>query len=373
MVILFLFVFLTKLYQPVHTTLTSNTIRMQFLNHFQNPSSTSIIFKYIDNSPLYISEVFSEPLKTFFEPQVFHITCPLFFMIILMSFTIIIIIRKIFHRKKPQNQYYSSKTWKLSEASTRSTAVSLFPSPVFSITSEHSCFFPSLNSHSSIDLISDNKNFNKNFINQGILWENPMETVYIATHRLDSQQYLVKAIPFEINLVENLREQRIFQEINKIKQLRCKYLTRYVTCWLEFKENTMNFTATEVCLFVQMEYITGESLKTWLSTKFNQKTSIKIIRKVGKVLKYLHSLGLPHGGISLDNIFIDKYQTVVIGDFDFTTHISEDLHSFAEVVRSILQHFPSEHINKAADQVVSLDCLQELGISNLFSLTNNIN
>ena len=255
--------------------------------------------------------------------------------------------------------------YELSETSSTGTIISLIPSPVASTASENPCFFPSLNSHNLIDLIGDNGNFNKNFTNQGVLWENSMETVYIATHRLDSHQYLVKAIPFKINLIENIHEQRIFQEINKIKQLGCRHIARYMTCWVETRETALNSPATEVLLYVQMEYITGDSLRTWLSRSFDAETSLKAIRKVGKVLKYLHSRGLPHGCISLDNIFIDKFQTVVVGDFDFTKQIPDDIKDFAEVIREIMLYFQGEERSTAREMVRGLECLRDLGIGDI--------
>lgn len=185
---------------------------------------------------------------------------------------------------------------------------------------------------------TDNGTYAKNFEEKRLLWENSEETVYLATHKLDMEDYLVKKIPFTMNFENDPKESQLFQELNKLKRINCRHVARYVTCWVE--DNNLSVSENcqyNVILYIQMEYIQGNSLKTVFQDQISRKAGLKIIRQVCKIVQYLHSQGSSHGDLSMDNIFIDKYNRVMIGDFNMKKCFCDDQRSVLELVQTFVK------------------------------------
>ncbi|OMJ66315.1 hypothetical protein SteCoe_36879 [Stentor coeruleus] len=248
-----------------------------------------------------------------------------------------------------------------SPLSNRSTAVSLFSS-----SSRYSSESPELIlstdqfSHIPVEKLFLNGSYLKNFTEHSLLWENKLEEVFLAEHKLDKQIYLVKKIPLQLNQGDNLTEQKLFQEVNRIKKLDCRHIARYVTCWIEESPKISNENSSEILLFVQMEYIRGISLRQWLEKYFTPELGLKAIKQISKVLEYLHSRGIPHGEISLDNIFLDKYHNVVVGDYDYTRCICDDRKKFFDIVLYVLKYFSDK--NEAVRKILLFEYIIETGL-----------
>ncbi|OMJ89122.1 hypothetical protein SteCoe_8747 [Stentor coeruleus] len=248
-----------------------------------------------------------------------------------------------------------------SPLSTTSTAVSPFSSSsCYSSKSPESISSTNLFSHIPVEKLILNGSYIKNFIEHKLLWENSLEEVFLAEHKLDKQKYLVKKIPLQINKGDNLTEQKLFQEVNRIKKLDCRHIARYVTCWIEESPKFSNQNSSEILLFVQMEYIKGLPLRQWLDKFFTLELGLKTIKQISKVLEYLHSRGIPHGEISLDNIFLDKYHNVVVGDYDYTRCICDDRKNFFDIVLYVLRYFSDK--NEAVRKILLFEYIVETGL-----------
>lgn len=258
-------------------------------------------------------------------------------------------------KEKIKEKEFCSK----SPSSRGSTMVSAVASPNY--TSEIFDFIPFSNifSHSSFDNYIDNGSYHKNFIEQSLLWETLSEKAYLARHKLDNELYLIKCIPLTINLTDNLKDQTLFQEVSRIKNINCRHIARYVTCWIESQDIQFNSLNVDVLLYVQIEYITGMSLKEWLSCNFKPELGIRVIKQVSKVLQYLHSKSIPHGDISLENIFLDPYKNITIGDFNFQKTISDDIENFSEIVFAIINSYKQEK-EVYYNQIISLDYVSKI-------------
>jgi hypothetical protein len=185
--------------------------------------------------------------------------------------------------------------------------------------------------------LTDTGSYSRNFDEIKLLWENDFETVHVARHKLDMEEYLVKAIPLTINLENGIKDSQLFQEISKIKKINCRHVARYVTCWVEeSKPFDLDSATQSLVLFVQMELIQGESLSSLLSSSISKSQGLKIIRQVCKIVNYLHSHSLAHGDLSTENIFINKYGSVMIGDFNMKNCFCDDQRSILELVRSVI-------------------------------------
>ena len=283
-------------------------------------------------------------------------TCLLFFFIFLISSAIII---KLLSTKTQKRSTLGLTCYELSETSKASTFISPMPSPSCSASNPENPPFGSLFSHNTIDGLIDNQSFNKNFYLIETLWDNYEEKGYLVKHKLDSQIYLVKGIVMKVNLIQDIKEQKIFKEINKVKQIGCRHIARYVTCWIESDNINFDSITAEVILYVQMEYVNEISLKQWLHNKFDPVVALKAIRKIAKGLKYVHDKGIAHGNISLENIFINKYDNIVIGDFNFKRNIENDLVCFTNVIHEILTHFSRESVKEAFNQVRAFEYFQQ--------------
>ena len=99
---------------------------------------------------------------------------------------------------------------------------------------------------------------------------------------------------------------KIYHEINLMKTLRHNSIVRI----LETIE-------TENYILIIMENISGGNLLSFVKkrTKLNEKTAHFIFRQLISSIKFIHSKGIIHRDIKLDNILIDLNNTIKICDF----------------------------------------------------------
>jgi hypothetical protein len=243
-----------------------------------------------------------------------------------------------------------------------STLASPFQSPLSVASDCESNNLPPLLSLCSIDDLIDTGCFKKKFSNAELLSNDGKIMIYKAQHKLDSEYYIVKVMPISLNLMKNGQEKKLFKEINKVKQLKCRHITRYVTCWVEFQDTNVFSDTAEVLLHVQMEYIHGVSLRQWLQTAFNEEKCIRFLTKISKVIKFIHSKGLAHGNISLDNIYIDKYHWITIGDFEFNKTKQDDITQFLHLTMEMLGSVPKYSLPSMLLLVKSLDLSHSIAV-----------
>lgn len=74
-------------------------------------------------------------------------------------------------------------------------------------------------------------------------------------------------------------------------------------------------------LFIQMEYCEGDTLATFIEQnpyKEAEETKWRIFTQITEALNYLHSKDLIHRDLKPQNIFLDKFNNVKLGDFGLT-------------------------------------------------------
>ena len=187
------------------------------------------------------------------------------------------------------------------------------------------------------DLV-DNGSYSRNFDEVKLLWQNQEESVFLARHKLDTEEYLVKAMPLSICPNQSVKDSALFQEINKIKKINCRHVARYVTCWIEeSKDFNLDSNTYDIVLYIQMEFIQGDSVSSLLKQDLSKSKALKIISQVCKIVNFLHYQCIAHGDLSPDNIFINKYGSVVIGDFNMKNCFCDDQRSILELIKHLVE------------------------------------
>lgn len=321
------------------------------------PSSRSIlIFDRFDKKPGFADRATSETQSIAFLYKDQGISTSEKFMFslafIFLSIAIGFLIGK---QQKRLSESQLNTCQELECSSQASTSDSPFQSPISLANACEPCNVFPLLSLLSIDSIIDPGNFKKKFTNIDFMSEEKGVCIYRAQHKLDSQLYIVKVMKINVNFMENGHEKTIFREINRVKQLKCRHITRYVTCWVELQDQVSIYDTTEVLLHVQMEYIQGQSLRQWLDQDFNETKCIYFLSKISKVMKFIHSKELAHGNITLDNIYVDKYNWLTIGDFDFSNTIQDDITSFSNLTLGMLGRVPKHSLPNVMTHIRSLD------------------
>lgn len=183
----------------------------------------------------------------------------------------------------------------------------------------------------------DNGSYTRNFDELKLLWQTQEESVYLARHKLDMEDYLVKAMPLSICPNQSVKDSILFQEINKIKKINCRHVARYVTCWIEERKSfNLDSTTYDIILYIQMEFIQGDSIASLINKEISMHKALKIIRQVCKIVNFLHSHCIAHGDLSIENIFINKYASIMIGDFNMKNCICDDQRSILELIKVLV-------------------------------------
>ena len=129
--------------------------------------------------------------------------------------------------------------------------------------------------------------------------------VNLALHVLTGRIVAIKSFNKK-NLKKKESINKIYNEINLMKTLRHNSIVKI----LETIE-------TENYILIIMENISGGNLLSFVKkrTKLNEKTAHFIFRQLISSIKFIHSKGIIHRDIKLDNILIDLNNTIKICDF----------------------------------------------------------
>lgn len=136
--------------------------------------------------------------------------------------------------------------------------------------------------------ILDNGNYAKKFLYLRVLGTGGFSSVHLAKHKLDAQLYAIKIVRMRVREAQNIKNHKLFTEVNTLKKLQSKYVVRYITCWAELEEKNSSlaiesaessFSIMQSCessdismsfdnekylnvlLHMQMEYCDGMSLR----------------------------------------------------------------------------------------------------------------
>ena len=219
------------------------------------------------------------------------------------------------------------------------------PSPMTCASSSDCVSLSSFSCSSVLDHLIDNGNFDRYFKVHSSLHQDLNQRSVIAEHKLDGQKYLIQVRDFESS--NDKIESLLISEVSKYKNIRCRGVPRYVTSWVE-----ENFGI--VSLYMQMERIEGSSLKGLMKDGIDAQLAVKVMKKIAKVIKFLHDCETVHGGIDLDNVFLDQYEKVVVGQIKFVGSFEDDLIMFKKVKQDLLEIVHEEQV-ELAKRLVSED------------------
>jgi serine/threonine protein kinase len=191
---------------------------------------------------------------------------------------------------------------------------------------------------SVLDHLIDNGNFSRYFSEISTISEEPGEKLILAEHKLDSQKYLVLVQDFDF-FHEKL-ENAVLAQVNKFRSLKCRGLTRYVTCWVE--EGCGNLQ-----LFVQLEKVEGQKMAEFVENGIKPNEAVKVVGKVAKVLKFLHKKGLAYGNLDLENLFMDEFGNVCLGMPRLCGKVDDDLDMFRKMWTELLAHVHKDQVELA--------------------------
>lgn len=170
--------------------------------------------------------------------------------------------------------------------------------------------------HSSSEaLISDllsNGRFKDCFQDVELLAESQLRNEYRARHRLDGTLYLVTVLQFHYEAGQKIAKTPMFREVAAMVRVRNKHIVNYVTCWVEEDE------AGLASLYIQSQWIVGNTLKAWLSlrTKPNRHQNCIIFRQILKAIAHIHRKHVVHRGIKPSSIYLSG-DLVTVGNFRF--------------------------------------------------------
>jgi Protein kinase domain len=180
----------------------------------------------------------------------------------------------------------------------------------------------------------DNTNFDRNFYDHEKISSKSLEEVYTAKHILDKQTYMIKKTKVSLRTQKDLMNTQILKNINYLKQLNSKYISRYITSWLEEEKNPRLETKFNIILCVQMEIYTDIVLKYWLQSGIdNKRLCFHIFKQLTKGLKHIHAKGISHGNFKSKNIYLNRRRSVKIANFSFN---NPDIHSKTNQEKDIL-------------------------------------
>ena len=218
----------------------------------------------------------------------------------------------------------------------------LCASPMTCASSSDCMSLSSLACFSVFDHLIDNGNFDRYFKVHSSSIQDPSQRSMIAEHKLDGQTYLIKVKDFDSNSdkIENL----LLSEVNKYKSIKCRGIARYVTCWVEESFGVIS-------LYVQMEKNEGICLEKLVQDGIDAQLAVKIIRKVARVVKFMHGQGTALGGIDMGNVFVDQFGKVVVGQLLFSGSFEDDLIMLKKIGFDLLAHVHEGEVELAKKMV----------------------
>lgn len=144
-----------------------------------------------------------------------------------------------------------------------------------------------------------------------VIGEGGYGKVYKIQNLIDKQIYALKCIP----IVENEIPTSV-REIQCLAQLNSPRVVRYFSSWV--KEGK---TPNKLSLFIQMEYVSGTSLREYLdkrsSVDFNN--VLYYIREMAKALCDIHAAGIVHRDFRPENIMIRSNGGICVIDFGISS------------------------------------------------------
>lgn len=136
---------------------------------------------------------------------------------------------------------------------------------------------------------------NEHYVILGIIGKGGFGKVRMGRHKVTGKEVAIKIIPKEP--LDPYSETRLRREINILNMCKNKHLLRFEAVY-----------ETAELLYIVTEYVSGGTLYRWLKDrnfKTGELTAKRITRDIAEALRYLHSLGIIHRDLKLENILFE--------------------------------------------------------------------
>jgi serine/threonine protein kinase len=157
-------------------------------------------------------------------------------------------------------------------------------------------------------LINNNR-FKRDFLINKIIGDN--ENIFQVVHLLDHQEYIVKRVLINLDVIDPLSESKI------MAQLSHPNIIRYHTSWIEYFNN-------KLYLYIQMESCIGEIIN-YVDSDMSEDVYLTIMKQLTDSLNYIHNKKIIHRDVKPSNIFY-KYDHLN----NLTTKLADFGHSVLE-------------------------------------------
>lgn len=175
----------------------------------------------------------------------------------------------------------------------------------------------------------------------GELGKGGYSKVYLAKHKKNGRKYAIKAAFKKKNGKD--RSNRNYMEIRILKQLKHKNIIK-LKGWFEDEDT----------IYVVLEWINGKDCaKTYRETLPSEAQVKSIMKQLISVLGYIHSKGVVHRDLKLENILINESGTLKLIDFGLCGVKEDDYDMFKGMVGTVRYTAPEliggEGYNESVD------------------------
>lgn len=165
--------------------------------------------------------------------------------------------------------------------------------------------------------------------------------VYLVQHKRSKRKYAIKAA-FKTKNGKD-RSDRTYMEIRILKQLKHNNIIK-MKGWFEDDET----------IYVVLEYIDGKDCAKYYKEKLPNKMQVKtIMKQLISALTYIHSKGIVHRDIKLENILVDKNGNIKLIDFGLCAVKEEEFDMLQGLVGTVRYTAPElikgEGYNESVD------------------------
>jgi formylglycine-generating enzyme required for sulfatase activity len=131
-----------------------------------------------------------------------------------------------------------------------------------------------------------------------------MGTVYAATDTLLGRRVALKILDEPVDEVEARNQDRLLHEAQLAASLEYERIAR-----------VYDVGRHDGSLFVAMEYVAGETLRTWMSEPHPEAENLRVVIEIAEGLAFLHTRGIVHRDLKPENVMFSEQGTVKLLDF----------------------------------------------------------
>lgn len=154
----------------------------------------------------------------------------------------------------------------------------------------------------------------ENFVFVSTIYKGNCSKIKLGYNKLSKVPYVVKIID-KTKIKQNNEANRIINEISILKQIHHPNIISLENIYEDNKS-----------IYIVMEYCEGKALHNYIQRKkkLNENVASFFYYQIINSIEYLHSKGIAHRNISLDNIVISKDHIIKLIDFSSCTNIKDN-------------------------------------------------